>query len=237
MRCRTTRSIFVSFVLGAAAPSAAAPAVAQGQAVPTPESVLGQPVGADFFLASYDESMRYFEALDAASDRVQLIEVGHTSYGLPWRIALISSAENLRDVERYREISQRLAHPAGLTDEQARQLARDGRAIVHIDAGLHATEVAHAQHAIQLAYDLVSGDADPETRAILDNVGILTRRQQQVVQLYFRENLQQQQIAERLGISQQAVGDSLARARAAVGRKLKSHPVPPATSGDGTLLR
>ena len=75
------------------------------------------------------------------------------------------------------------------------------------------------------------------TRAILDNAGILTRRQQQVVQLYFRENLQQQQIAERLGISQQAVGDSLARARAAVGRKLKSHPVPPATSGDGTLLR
>ena len=59
------------------------------------------------------------------------------------------------------------------------------------------------------------------TRAILDNVEMLTRRQQEIVQLYFRENLQQQQIAESLGISQQAVGDSLARARATIGTKLK----------------
>ncbi len=74
------------------------------------------------------------------------------------------------------------------------------------------------------------------TRAILDNVDILTDRQQQIVQLYFRENLQQQQIAEQLGVSQQAVGDSLARARIAVGKKLMGHTVPPA-GGDGSLLR
>ena len=61
------------------------------------------------------------------------------------------------------------------------------------------------------------------TRAILDNVSNLTQRQQQIVQLYFRENLQQQQIAQRLGISQQAVGDSLMRARASIGTRLKSH--------------
>ena len=73
------------------------------------------------------------------------------------------------------------------------------------------------------------------TRAILDNVGILTHRQQQIVQLYFRESFQQQQIAVQLGISQQAVGDALARARAAVGKKLKSQPVPPA-GGDDRLL-
>ena len=60
--------------------------------------------------------------------------------------------------------------------------------------------------------------------AILDNVSNLTQRQQEVVQLYFRENLQQQQIAEKLGISQQAVGDSLTRARrASVGKQLRSH--------------
>ena len=41
--------------------------------------------------------------------------------------------------------------------------------IVHIDGGLHATEVAPAQHTIQLAYNLVTAN-DPETTAILDNV-------------------------------------------------------------------
>ncbi len=138
--------------------------------IPTPESVLGHPVGEDFYLASFEESIEYFQRLDAASDRLELREVGRTSFGRPVYIALISSAQNLRDVERHKEIALRLAHPKGLSDADARALADEGRAIVHIDGGLHATEVAHAQHTIQLAYDLVTGDEDPEVQAILDNV-------------------------------------------------------------------
>ena len=138
--------------------------------IPTPESVLGHRVGADFHLASYEQSLEYFQRLDAATDRLQLIEIGRTSEGRPWYIALISSADNLANVERYREIAVQLADPDGLTDEAAMELAAEGKAIVHIDGGLHATEVAHAQHTIQLAYDLVTGDDDPEIRAILENV-------------------------------------------------------------------
>jgi len=140
------------------------------QQVPTPESVLGHRVGADFHLTTFEESLEYFERLDEASDRLELRQVGRSSYGRPVYIALISSAENLRNVERHREIALRLAHPKGLTDDEARALAAEGRAIVHIDGGLHSTEVAHAEHTIQLAHDLVAGDDDPEIRAILDNV-------------------------------------------------------------------
>ncbi|MDH3270062.1 MAG: M14 family zinc carboxypeptidase [Gemmatimonadota bacterium] len=154
--------------LAFASPLAASPLHAQ---VPTPESVLGFPVGADFELATYEQSLAYFQRLDAASDRVELREIGSTSFGRPWYIALISSEENLRDAERYREIARRLAYPEpGMTDADARALAAEGKAIVHIDGGLHASEVAHAQHTIQLAYDLVTGDDDPEIRQILDDV-------------------------------------------------------------------
>ncbi|MCZ6915256.1 MAG: M14 family zinc carboxypeptidase [Gemmatimonadetes bacterium] len=146
---------------------------ARAQSIPTPESVLGSRVGTDFFLATYDESLEYFRRLAQASDRVELREIGRTSEGNPWYIALISTAENLTNVERYREIAHRLAHPEGLTDAEARALTEEGKAIVHIDGGLHATEVAHAQHTMQLAYDLVTGDADPEIRAILENVILL----------------------------------------------------------------
>lgn len=143
------------------------------QQVPTPESVLGHRVGADFHLATFEESIDYFERLDAASDRLELRQVGRSSHGRPAYVALISSAENLRNVERHREIAQRLAHPKGLSDDEARALAAEGRAIVHIDGGLHSTEVATAEHTIQLAYDLVTGDDDPEIRAILDNVVLM----------------------------------------------------------------
>ncbi len=138
--------------------------------VPTPESVLGFKPGADFKLASYDQALDYFQRLDAASDRLTLVEVGRTTNGLPMVIALISSAENLRNVDRYRDISLRLAHPEGLTDEEAGRLSREGKAIVHIDGGMHSSEVANHQHTIQLAYDMVTGDADSEIQTILDNV-------------------------------------------------------------------
>ena len=139
-------------------------------AIPTPESVLGHRVGADFYLATYEQSLEYFQRLDAATDRLQLIEIGRTSEGRPWYIALISSADNLANIYRYRELAIQLANPDELTDETALELADEGKAIVHIDGGLHASEVAHAQHTIQLAYDLVTGDDDPEVRAILENV-------------------------------------------------------------------
>jgi len=144
-----------------------APVAAQ---IPTPESVLGFRVGADFHLATFEQSLAYFQRLDAASDRLELRKVGTTSFGRDTYIALISSADNLRNVEHYRDIAQRLAHPGDMTDAEARALSREGKAIVHIDGGLHASEVAHGQHTIQLAYDLVTGDDDPEIAVILDNV-------------------------------------------------------------------
>ncbi len=150
---------------------AAASAMAQSRGpIPTPESVLGYRVGADFKLASYDDAIRYLRLLEKASNRLRLVEIGRTSEGRAWHMALISSPANLARIERLREISQRLAHPEGLSDEEARRLAREGRPFVHIDGGLHSTEVAGGQHAIQLAYDLVASAGDPRMQTILDNV-------------------------------------------------------------------
>jgi RNA polymerase sigma factor (sigma-70 family) len=60
------------------------------------------------------------------------------------------------------------------------------------------------------------------THAILDSAENLPQRQQEVVQLYYRENLQQAEIAELLDITQQAVAEALARAKSAAGHKLKA---------------
>jgi hypothetical protein len=138
------------------------------QSVPTPESVFGHAVGADFKLIDYTQSIDYFRRLAAASNRIRLVEVGKTSNGVPWTMALISSPENLAKLDRLKEIAQRIAHPAGLSDDQARALAREGRAFVDISGGLHASEIAGSQHTIQLAYDLVTR-TDAATREILDN--------------------------------------------------------------------
>src|SRR5437762_12761768 len=113
-----------------------APSAAQ---VPTPESVFGHKVGADFKLIDYDESIRYFQQLAAKSDRIKLTDVGKTSTGHSWTLAIISSPQNLARLDALTRIAQQLAHPAGLTDSAARQLAREGRAFVDISGGLHAS--------------------------------------------------------------------------------------------------
>ena len=113
--------------------------------------------------------MKYSDRLAAASNRIKLVNVGKTSTGHEWTLAIISSPENLAKLERYRDIAQRLAHPAGLTDEQARALAHEGRAFVDISGGLHASEIAGSQHTIQLAYDLLSKPDEPRNKAILEN--------------------------------------------------------------------
>jgi hypothetical protein len=141
--------------------------------LPTPESVFGFRPGADYKLATYDQAIEYFKKLAAASQHVKLVEAGKTSQGRPMYFALVSSPDNLAKIDHYREIARRLAHPQGLTDAEARKLAREGKAFVHIDGGLHSTEVAGPAHIPQLLYDLVNGADDPDIRAMLDQVVVL----------------------------------------------------------------
>src|ERR1043165_1372701 len=146
---------------------------AQASRLPAPGASFGFEPGADYKLATYDQSLEYFRKLDAASKYLTLVEAGRTSQGRPMYFALISSPDNLAHIDRYREIALRLAHPAGLTDAEARRLSAEGKAFVHIDGGLHATEVAGPQHTPLLAYDLLSRAEEPESKAILDQVVLM----------------------------------------------------------------
>ena len=139
------------------------------QVVPTPESVIGFKLGADNKLATYDQSIAYLKKLAASSPLIRVIEAGRTTEGRTMYFALVSSPANLANLDRLREINQKLAHPQGLTDAQARALAREGKAFVHLDGGCHATEVAGAQMIPQLAYDLVTRANDPVIQRILSD--------------------------------------------------------------------
>lgn len=147
----------------------AVPCAVAAQTPPTPTSVLGFEPGADFRLATYEQSVDYFRRLDAASPRVEVRTVGKTTHGREWVIVLISAEENLAQVERWRGVARRLADPRGLTDAQALELARTGKAIVDISGGLHASEVAGSQHILGLGYELATSE-EPRIRAIRENV-------------------------------------------------------------------
>ncbi|MBK8099976.1 MAG: peptidase [Planctomycetes bacterium] len=147
----------------------AAAAVAQ---VPSPKEFLGHEVGADYQLCNYTDMVRYFRAIDAVSDRVVLHDIGSTSYGQRMVMAVITSPENHRRLDRIREISRRLCHAKGLDEAAARALAAEGRAVVWIDAGLHSTEAIAGQNLIELVWQMSSRN-DEEVQRILDEVVLL----------------------------------------------------------------
>lgn len=167
---------------------------AAAQTVPTPESVLGHRPGDDYYLATYDESRAYFRKLAEVSNRVKIVNVGKTSRGADWEIAIISSPENLAQLDKYKDITRHLTQARGLDDAAARALAREGKVIVHIDGGMHSTEVAGAQQSILLAYKLLSAQNDPQVDAILNNVilvlwSTLNPDGQNEVVAWYRKNL------------------------------------------------
>jgi hypothetical protein len=160
---RAIRVLFLTSALGLCAP-------AMAQTVPSPKAVLEHDPGDDYYLANYEDSIRYFRALAAVSDRIKLFDAGKTTQGRTMTYAVISSASNLANFEKYKAISKQLADPRGLTDDIAHTLARDGKIIVHIDGGMHASEVSDHQLPLALAYKLLSAKDDREIDAILDKV-------------------------------------------------------------------
>jgi hypothetical protein len=161
-----------AFALAAlAAGLATAPLAAQAR-LTSPRQAFGFDIGADYRLVNYTQYERWVQQLARDSDRVEIERIGTSAEGRAIWMLIVSDPANLRDRERYRRISERLARAEFADSAEARRLAREGKAIVWIDGGLHATEVLGAQQTMETAWQLATG-ADDETRRLLRETIVL----------------------------------------------------------------
>ncbi|HEV8150583.1 MAG TPA: M14 metallopeptidase family protein [Gemmatimonadales bacterium] len=135
----------------------------------SPKEQFGWNVGDDYQLATYTQLVEYWKKLASESPRLKLVSIGKTAEGRDQYMMIISSPANLAKLDRYREISARLARAEGLSDEQAKVLAKEGKAVVWIDGGLHASEVLGSHQLLEHVWQMASLN-DPETLRILDDV-------------------------------------------------------------------
>ncbi|MFH1940976.1 MAG: M14 metallopeptidase family protein [bacterium] len=142
-----------------------------GQVTP-PEQFLGYKPGADFHLATYEQLQEYFDLIDSQTDRLKMFDMGPTAEGRRMRYAVIASDETMTDLDHYRLLNRRLSFVRGLTEDEAQRLSKEGKVVVWIDSGIHASETSPPMHQFQLAYDLVTG-TDERTLRIRDNTILL----------------------------------------------------------------
>lgn len=145
--------------------------IAAAQQVPSPKDHYGFSMGEDYKLTNYTQTEAYFKKL-AESDRVELVDIGKTEEGRTQYMLVVSSPENLKNLAKYKDISQKLAYAEDLTDADAKKLSLEGKAVVWIDGALHSTEMVGTHSLIETAYWLANNQ-DDETKFILDNTIVL----------------------------------------------------------------
>src|SRR4051812_2671585 len=91
------------------------------QTIPTPKEHFGFAIGDDYNLATYTQTEAYFKKL-ATSDRVKLVDIGPTEEGRHQYMLVVTSPDNHKKLDRYKEISTQLARAEGVTDEQAKAM-------------------------------------------------------------------------------------------------------------------
>ncbi len=151
---------------------AATLAFAQTPHITTPKEQFGFNLGDDYQLTNYTQLTEYWKKLASESDRMKLADIGKTAEGRTELMAIVTSPENLKQLDHYKEISRKLALAEGISDEEAHALAREGKAVVWIDGGLHASEVECAQALTEALYQMVSR-TDPETLRFLNDTILL----------------------------------------------------------------
>jgi len=146
--------------------------VPESDTVPSPSDVLGHLAGAPGELSSVAEVHGYFRALAAASPRVWVEPVGISEEGRDLLLAVVSSEENLADLDRLREIGHALADPRRTPREEAESLAAGGKVFYYLIGGLHSTETGSPEMLMELAYRLAVSER-PQIREIRDRVVVL----------------------------------------------------------------
>ena len=136
--------------------------------VPTPDSVLGYPVGQR--PARYDEVMRYLNVLSRQSPRVRLFEMGRTYEGRALSYVVLATQENLKRLDEIKKNNAILADPRRAAGDSRNTLIATAPAVVWAEYAIHGDELSSVDAALQLCYQLAAGTDESTLRLLRELV-------------------------------------------------------------------
>ena len=122
--------------------------------VPTPLEFLGRIVGTPGELTYAKDIHRYYEALDAASDRVKVWKIGQSEEGRDMYVLAVADAATIRELDKYKGYLNELTDSRRTSEARAQQLLNTAKPIYWLTSGLHSTETGGPEMLMELAYRL-----------------------------------------------------------------------------------
>jgi hypothetical protein len=167
--------------------------------VPTPLKFLGRIVGTPGELTYAKDIHRYFDALDAASDRIKVWRIGKTEEGRDMVLLAVADEATIRDLDKYKDMLRQLTDARTTTEEKARELIGTAKPIYWLTSGMHSPENGGPEMLMELAYRLAVQET-PFIQNIRNNVITFITpvievdgREKQVDTYYFNKKLAQGQ--------------------------------------------
>ncbi|MBL7862456.1 MAG: peptidase [Cyclobacteriaceae bacterium] len=140
--------------------------------VPSPRKYFGQIIGAPGVMHRTTEIYAYYQELAKASPLIKVERVGVSEEGRDINLVIIASQESINRLDHYKQQLAKLADPRTTTPADAEKLIADSKPIFYLNGGLHSTEMGSPEMLMELAYRLVTSQAE-DIKNIRDNVIVL----------------------------------------------------------------
>jgi hypothetical protein len=142
------------------------------ETIQTPEKFFGFKPGADRMLFNYETLMNYLKYLDNLSPNLSITEIGKSPMDKPMYLVFISNEENIKHLDKYKEINKTLALNPNIPESEHTTLLENGKVFVLATLSMHSDEIGPTQAFPLIAYDLLT-TKDPRKLEWLNNVVLM----------------------------------------------------------------
>ena len=142
--------------------------------VPPPDAFLHHVIGAPDILDYTKDINAYFRLLASKCPRVKVWSIGTSEEGREMLVVAVSDEANLAKLDRYKEITARLADPRGTSEAEAQKLIAEGKPMYWADGSIHSPETGAPEMLMELAYRLAVEDTPFIEKIRNDSVVLIT---------------------------------------------------------------
>ncbi|MBS4062851.1 MAG: hypothetical protein KG029_20820 [Bacteroidetes bacterium] len=148
--------------------------ILRAQEIKSPKDFFGFQPGDDHKLFDYEQLISYLQLLEKNSEKIKLVEIGRSPNDKPMYVLLISSAENLGNLDALKEINRRLSLENDIPEAELNQLVAKGKTFVIATMSMHSNEVGPSQAVPIMAYELITSNEPEKIHWLNETVLMIT---------------------------------------------------------------